>query len=522
MEQFLSLVGMQAMKLAVRSGIVFTSSYALKQYSHLLTTVSDEQLSDELRKLQGDLDCKIQIITPAINLIELRSGQGNSALESALALTTSIQKEIALLGRKIASLTAPETNQATIRRLMTDVHALIDRINGSIPLLQLAISTSGESLSTSLPDSVSPSRMLQASAFHMIADSHFMTNPRTTVQVGPDFVVSVYMIFKGYSYTQAGEASGRAAAQSLDLDNVRKPTWQEVLHKARLRLHRTLCPSHQKQQIGLNTPSAYSYQLEIAEDRDDGRLHDTLSSSAESSASDLIPLPEITKLLYTNSAAILNIKDDLEACGTPILLLKRETASAVDACKSPRPNTPPEDDTQHHVDCQILGECSATEVGVRDGGEPDTAPAAQSSQFPSYLDPEWIALEMYPGNLSDDNQPDQSDTESTQTESDESELGIDGEATDNAVLDQPRPPNPDQDSVECNQDTSQFQYTTISSVTQSAPPPNNSLFSSVTTSLSLLELVIRLAALQETQQQSHLSVPDHVLTCFLSGNSAAK
>ncbi len=61
MEQFLSLVGVQAMKLAVRSGIVYTSSYALKQYSHFLATVGDEQLSDELKTLQDDLDCKIKV-----------------------------------------------------------------------------------------------------------------------------------------------------------------------------------------------------------------------------------------------------------------------------------------------------------------------------------------------------------------------------------------------------------------------------------------------------------------------------
>lgn len=61
MEQFLSLVGMQAMKLAVRSGIVFTSSYALKQYSHFLATVNDRQLFDELKSLQNDLESRIKV-----------------------------------------------------------------------------------------------------------------------------------------------------------------------------------------------------------------------------------------------------------------------------------------------------------------------------------------------------------------------------------------------------------------------------------------------------------------------------
>ncbi|KAM3532530.1 hypothetical protein MY4038_004008 [Beauveria bassiana] len=509
MEQFLSLVGMQAMKLAVKSGIVFTSSYALQQYSHFLTTVTDEKLLLKLKTLQDELDSKIKIITPAINLIELRSGQGSSALKSALTLTTSIQKGITSLGNKIASLTSAKTSQAAIRHLVADIKVLIERINGSIPLLQLAILASGESLATNLPDSVSPSRMLQASAFLMVADSQFTASPRTTVQVGPDFIVSVYMIFKGYSYGPANQDPRYKMSEEPNLDSVRKPAWQEVLHKARLKLHRAPCQPERNGKQWPRGPSRYFYYLEIKEDTDDGRLHDNPTDSVGDSKSDLIPVTEITKLLYTNSAAILNIKDDLEANSTPILLLKREIDFTTLA-ETPEYNIS-EDETQQHIDCQILSECDGAALDGENGKCGNAS--LHHSQFPSYLDPEWIALEMYTADASDESQYDQSDAESAQSSSDESEQRKSHETVTDEVINQLSslclspvyPPH--------SEDKSALQDA-ASSVSESTP---TSLFSMVTTSLSLLELVIRLAVLQQTQQKSHLSIPDHVLTCFLNG-----
>lgn len=62
MEQFLSLVGMQAVKLAVRSGIALTSTYALKQYSTFLKTVDDEQLYIEFKALKDALNHRIKVV----------------------------------------------------------------------------------------------------------------------------------------------------------------------------------------------------------------------------------------------------------------------------------------------------------------------------------------------------------------------------------------------------------------------------------------------------------------------------
>jgi len=44
-------------------------------------------------------------------------------------------------------------------------------------------------------------------------------------------------------------------------------------------------------------------------------------------------------------------------------------------------------------------------------------------------------------------------------------------------------------------------------------------FGAVTSSLSLMEMLIRLTSLQEFQQAAHLSIPDHILTFFLEETS---
>lgn len=61
MDDFLAAVGVQAMRYAIRSGIAFTSSYAIGQCSRLLKAVDDKSLHSELRALQKQLDSKIKV-----------------------------------------------------------------------------------------------------------------------------------------------------------------------------------------------------------------------------------------------------------------------------------------------------------------------------------------------------------------------------------------------------------------------------------------------------------------------------
>lgn len=61
MDDFLSHIGAQAMRYAIRSGIALTSRYAMGQCTRLLKTVDDEAVYASLIRLQACLDSKIKV-----------------------------------------------------------------------------------------------------------------------------------------------------------------------------------------------------------------------------------------------------------------------------------------------------------------------------------------------------------------------------------------------------------------------------------------------------------------------------
>lgn len=62
MDEFLALVGVQAVRYAIRSGIALTSTYALGQCSRLLKSVEDQAMLAELKYLRKVLDGKIKVV----------------------------------------------------------------------------------------------------------------------------------------------------------------------------------------------------------------------------------------------------------------------------------------------------------------------------------------------------------------------------------------------------------------------------------------------------------------------------
>lgn len=72
MDALLARLGSHAVNYAIRSGIALTSTYAIGQCSRLLKTVDDRGVRNELRVLQDQLNTKIKILTPVIDLIEFK------------------------------------------------------------------------------------------------------------------------------------------------------------------------------------------------------------------------------------------------------------------------------------------------------------------------------------------------------------------------------------------------------------------------------------------------------------------
>ena len=522
-----------------------------------------------------------------------------------MPLAKSLHRDIVRLGKRLenaatileearAAGSVTEAHHTELLLVIQEIKDLLGRIDRDIPLLQLAITASGEKMSSTMTPGISPSRMMQASALLSFADAHFVMDPSRPMQVGPSFTLSLYMLFLGHSHTGPGPAAtdvspttpassedgapreaSREAPYGLG-EGERKPIWQEVMHKARVRLCRTSVgwafdPARGYQPNGIHEPhhpgsvsrektvavpgpsDGYSYHLEIIEDLDDGRLHDSDGHKPQpyhdlpmAGIRESIPIHQISKIFYTDTGRILNIGNNDERDNNPVLLLKRDAsaqspikmreewfdeslAEEEDDSQSDTANESPESDDQDDIDRQLWEE---TEHSPKSPGDPWT------TCLPPHLDPEWLALEVYAEDEEDE-------------EEDDIEDGVDGTSSgngtpqralvtgntparlsvDSKLMAQIRrisiwggsPPEGYVDELLADINQQQVKQ---EKEQQEEPPAQTaesyitrSPFGTIASSLSLLEMLVRLTSLQEFQQTSHLAIPDHILTFFLEETS---
>ncbi|KAI0192046.1 RanGTP-binding protein-domain-containing protein [Xylaria flabelliformis] len=582
MDAFLTRLSHHATSYAVRSCIALTSTYVINQGAKLLKTVNHDPLRVELGQLQRRLARKIELVSPILESIELRYTRGDSALEAVVRTARGLRDDIDNLGERLKNATLPldgvrdskaaaARRQAELTEIIGDIKDLINSIDDAIPLINLWVSAIGGIQAP--PSSFSPSRLLQASMLVNVGDTQFILNPSQPMQIGPDFTLSLYMLFRGHTSTnhETQEPYGIEEGQ-------RKPMWQEVMHKARVRLLRV--PLDESNDARSNSPVCYAYQLEVVEDLDDGRLHtfenedwrpisyDGLSSTG---IREFIPVHQISKMFYADVGKILNIGNDDGASSSPVLLLKRdvnampvntipvvhEPADPVLTIEHPGDRmvseTPPsEGDTQDDIDFQLQEEIGQLEAPIL-----STIISSRSSyarfkhkerRIPQDLDPEWIALEVFDIDESDAN----SDSDSDSTDEKEptpDEEDFPGEP------DSCRPRHTIRPSVDRNLIT-QLNRMNIASSSRSSPnnrpttpilQPSNghedaissqslkprlteltptklierSPFGAIKTSLSLLEMLLRLTSLQEFEQTTHLAIPDHVLRFYLDESASS-
>lgn len=515
MDIFLSKVTQQAMNYAIRSGLTITATYAIKQSTRFIQQIPKNQDHDKLQELQLRLHSKIRIISPAIDMIELIAARGNSSLESAVALTKELRSEIQAFGQRMASAVAaaeagstksPQTqlrNDMQLKVIISDMKQLLARVEEAVPLINLAITTSGASLSSRLPPSVSPSRLLQASTLLNAGDMQYCISPNEAVQIGPSFTLTVYMLFSGH-------------VRPTDEESVRNTTWKEVMHKARVKLRRvplhlvhphkpdSPSPSSPDESHALELPTIasadeYAYQMMIIEDLDDDRFHTTEENGPTSRSfddvdqagiSETFPVFQLGKIFYADTGKVLNIGS--EESNSPVLLLKRDLNA-----QPPRSWTPG----------------AAQSEDKADDPAHKSAPTKARDQWslPAGLDPEWIALEIF------------DEAEDSEEESD----------TEESLPNQPRPSSR-VSSRSASLDPhmmATFSRLNINGKPPSpteAPKPSHGLnttlppawMSNVQTSLSLLEVLLRLVALSEYLQTSHLAANDQWLNFFLEESKA--
>ena len=476
-----------------------------------------------------------------------------------MTLTKSLRWEIQALGQRLATAANAEElvrsgsskakdkalHAFELKQIVAAIKKLLNRIEDAVPLINLAITASGASLSASLPSTVSPSRLLQASTFLTAGDSQYSVSPSYSVQIGPSFTLSLYMLFMGHLRPQNEE-------------DVRESTWKEVIHKARVKLVRvpinalydmpiTQRPlkregttngedDHSSSFVEGNSHSPsrleaeakadeYAYQLVIIEDLDDDRLHtfeDELSQPGPYDDVELagireaIPIHEVSKIFYADTGKILNIGTEGET-NNPVLLLKRD----VNAIPPRRLMQRLGEENIHEDRCNSLnGVVQSIETDERDfqhsqivqldhshhSSSPVSSPQHEPNDLPDPwrippdLDPEWIAFEVY--------------TEAP-----------DSDAESDAEYNTARPGRASRSPSVNPQATSALSRLNLQSPSTAPSSPQNStplraFLPPIRTSLSLLETLLRLLSLQQFQQAPHLSIPDELLTFFLSESAS--
>ncbi|KAK0256694.1 hypothetical protein B0A54_06825 [Friedmanniomyces endolithicus] len=544
MDILLGRVTQQAMNYAIRSGVTITATYAFKQCGRLLKEAPRSKDREELMQLQLRLESKIRVISPAIDMIELISARGNTSLESAVGLTKDLRYEIQRLGtrlsdaandeellrRKSGRAKSREATEREMKSIIASIKSLLVRIEDAVPLISLAITTSGVNLSTNLSGTISPSRLLQASTFLTAADSKYAAEPGARQQVGPTYTLSMYMLFAGH-------------IRPTDEKGIRETTWKEVIHKARVKLFRVALdqlyslPGEQTSSNGyeagmlpgFDTATEYEYQLVIVEDLDDGRVHTfeendpqpgSFDDVPNAGIRDAVPVHEVSKIFYADTGKILGIGGDGDA-QNPVLLIKRDVHAAPPRSmlhksqmersyfESPSAGGAPyDDDSRSEVDAQFERE-SAPGTPSK-GMQPEPAAGSTAWRLPADLDPEWIAFEVYAEEPESDTEEDESSLAGRTSSA--RQPSLDPELTGALAKLQLRSSTSTPHAT--NGQLVHSQHAKLHVSQKPAWPP-------IKTSLSLLEMLIKLTALQQFKQESHLVIGDEMLNFFLEDTATA-
>jgi hypothetical protein len=294
----------------------------------------------------------------------------------------------------------------------------------------------------------------------------------------------------------------------------------------------------------LGSSDGYSYHLEIIEDLDDGRLHDgderkprPYDDMLMAGIRESIPIHQVSKIFYTDTGRILNIGNNDERGSNPVLLLKRDVNAKSpitmrqdwfdepeegDESQHDTEDESSEFDNQDEVDRQLWTEAEGS------ADSPAGRHDSRATYLPPHLDSEWLALEVY---VDDDGDSDGSGSDGDDdgepdsgTEAERRVLIHDSQlhgslSVDSKLMTQIQRISIHEESLP--QDTPDQHPADLQQPRQdnAGSYVTRSPFGSIASSLSLMEMLIRLTSLQEFQQTSHLAIPDHILTFFLEETS---
>ncbi|CAG8671097.1 4163_t:CDS:2, partial [Dentiscutata erythropus] len=324
MDEILTKLALHTATFVGKAAFAYSTNYAMKQVSNYIKRDASNSQNievEELERAKATLETTIRMVQPAIDLIEIISARGNTALEPTAAQTTILRKDIESFARSLSeyNLSEMESTPSTDKKklinaskVIKEMQALTQKIEKFVPYLNLMMTTSGANLGWSLPNSISPSRLLQASNALREANRLFSKSSKQ-IRVGPAYKLKLYYMFTA----------------SVRPKTVNDFTWKEEFTKCDAALYRVHDVEENEEE------SEYVYELIIVEDLNDGRYHEEFDNDGP--AKQLteeaklgkksqcipgkikrIPVAEISRLYYTSSGSLLNIEDSK----SPVLVLK--------------------------------------------------------------------------------------------------------------------------------------------------------------------------------------------------------
>ncbi|KAJ2659311.1 Ran-specific GTPase-activating protein 30 [Coemansia sp. RSA 1200] len=606
MEDLFAKLALQTVHLVGKAAFGAASSMAMRQVAAYANRVPQSKSRQaEIDRLRTLFEAKLRIITPAIDLVDIISARGHSAMASVLQLTYALRSDIVAFSAKLEKLDqmveralqkekraqgggggsdSSSSLSAIFRRvsigpqsasgseaahsdlaalndaIIDDLKALLVNIEEAVPLLNLALTTSGAHLGTSLPPGISPSRLMQASALlsrsstwhdHRNRSDNQSAGASSDVMVGDPFVLRLYSLFV---------ASVRPKSKA-DF------TWKEEFAKCRVALWRCAGRPDNKNDedaaAAVFAQDEYVYELRIIEDLDDGRYHDddaAADSAQHSSSASLvhkdrdswvsimdrkspasgpmragriirIPLDRVASLHYTSAGSLLNIEDS----SSPVLVVSSSGSQVTSSFSL--------------ASADDSGAKSAHAEGLDADGTGKMSPAGQTQQTIH-----WYALEVA---VEDNHDQDSATSAASSDDEDgdndkEPETGSESESGSDAEADGHSPDSyntgatntAEPQLVEEKDKDNSADYANAANIENPDLLQHDSSYSEISHSdseflaaeeylrpveflanewsrctLSLLEYTIRLASVEMCEQLSHLEVTDEKLRLYLLGGA---
>ncbi|CAG8519632.1 5605_t:CDS:2 [Ambispora leptoticha] len=526
MDEILSKVALHTATFVGKAAFAYSTNYAMKQVANYIKNDSAANKIDtsELEQVKASLDVNIRIVQPSIDLIEIISARGNTFIEPAVAQAVQLRKEIDAFAQMV-SMDDADINESTSTsgsgtkvvdhtKVLSKMKALDVKIREFVPYLNLVLTTSGANLGVSLRNHVSPSLLLQASAALNEAHKEFTREKLQKVCVGPLFKLRLYYLFAG----------------NFRPKTIGDFTWKEEFTKCDGEIVRV-------RQNSSEGKKQFLYELVLTEDLNDGRYHEEFDTNEEIRAklekNEKIPgkvlrisVSEISRLFYNSSGSMLNIEDSR----TPVLVLKvvkglykknRYNQDTVNNKESDSENNdqlyiPPvavtpdkhkfETSETAKVECYGLELFQEPEFSFEEGEEEDEvdSQASDSDEEPSL----GMAINT-PLPLNDD------DISSDATIS-EDETISDTERNNEGHKQSLTEFQVDQKPISEGKESDSFP---VENKMLSTNDSNN--YRNTINTLSFLEYIIRLSALEMSEQKQHSEVNDEKINLFLKDDDAS-